>query len=94
MSLALHPIVVFGEKLIAQNEANGSWDTKTQNQARQIYRLFGKLLLEQSLIEPAALEQSHFAQLVDLLAEVATSYGKSSKDDVRTTAELRAIGAG
>jgi integrase len=94
MSLALHPIVVFGEKLIAQNEANGSWDTKTQNQARQIYRLFGKLLLELSLIEPAALEQSHFAQLVDLLAEVATSYGKSSKDDVRTTAELRAIGAG
>jgi integrase len=94
MSLALHPIVVFGENLIAQNDANGSWSTKTQNQARQIYRLFGKLLLEQSVIRAEVLEQSHFAQLVDLLAEVATSYGKSSKDDVRTTAELRAIGAG
>ncbi len=94
VSLEMHPIVVFGEKLIAQNLADDSWDTKTRKQARQIFRLFGKLLLEQSVIRAEALEQSHFAQLVDLLAAVATSYGKSSKDDSRTTAELRAIGAG
>ena len=94
VTLEMHPVVVFGEKLIKQNADNLSWDTKAQRQARQIFRLFGKLLLEQSLVEPAALQQNHFAQLVDLLSAVATSYGKSAKDEGRTTAELRAIGAG
>jgi integrase len=93
MPLEAHPIIAFGERLVAQNEANASWDAKTRKQARQISRLFGKLLWEQNVVRLETLEQRHFAQLVGLLSEVATSYGKSPKDDARSTRELRAIGA-
>ena len=58
LSLEMHPVVVFGEKLIAQNRDD--WDTKAQRQARQIFRLFGKLLLEQEFVEPAALAAKPF----------------------------------
>ncbi len=91
--LDAHPIIAFGEKLVKQNQDNESWDEKTRKQARQIFRLFGKLLWEQDVVRLEALEQRHFAQLMGLLAEVATSYGKSTKDDERSTRELRAIGA-
>ena len=93
LKLDEHPIVVSGEKLIARNQLNGVWDTKTLKQARQTYHLFGKLLIEQGVVRVEALAQRHFAELADLLSEVATSYGKSAKDDQRSTAELRAIGA-
>ena len=93
ITLDEHPFVVFGEKLITRNGKSSDWDEKTQRQARQIYRLFGKLLLEQSLVDLTDLRQSHFGLLQDLLASVAKSYGKSSKDELRTTAQLRAIGA-
>jgi hypothetical protein len=89
--LDAHPTIVFGEKLVIQNEE--SWDTKTRKQARQIFRLFGKMLWEQNVIRLEALEQRHFAQLMGLLAEVATSYGESPKDETRSTRELKAIGA-
>lgn len=91
--LDAHPIIAFGEKLIAKNQHSQDWDTKTGRQARQIFRLFGKLLWEKKVIRLEELEQHHFANLVELLSEVATSYGKSPKDELRTTAELREIGA-
>jgi hypothetical protein len=59
--LDAHPIIIFGEKLVAQNETNHSWDEKTRKQARQIFRLFGKMLWEQNVIRLEALEQRHFA---------------------------------
>jgi integrase len=93
ITLDEHPFVASGEKLIKKNERSGDWDEKTQRQARQIYRLFAKLLVEQSLVDLAELRQSHFGALDDLLASVAKSYGKSPKDELRTTAQLRAIGA-
>lgn len=51
------------------------------------------MLWEENVLQLEALEQRHFAQLMGLLAEVATSYGKSPKDEARSTRELRAIGA-
>jgi hypothetical protein len=87
-----HPNIVLGEKLIAKN-AKSAWDVKGQRQARQIYRLFARLLHENRVFDIASIRQSHFAALEDLLGSVATSYGKSPHDNDRSLAELRAIGA-
>jgi integrase len=78
--------------LIAKNQPSEDWDVKTCRQARQIFRLLGKLLWEKNVIRLEELAQHHFAGLVELLGEVATSYGKSPKDELRSTAELRDIG--
>jgi hypothetical protein len=86
-----HPAVLLGAKLIEKNKK--IWDPKTQRQTAQIYALLAKILIEQSVFEIADVRQSHFADLDDLLANVAKSYGKSPKDLTRTTTELRAIGA-
>ncbi|WP_158806909.1 DUF6538 domain-containing protein [Beijerinckia sp. L45] len=86
-----HPVVVLGAKLIAKNAK--IWDVKTQRQAGQIYALLAKVLSEQGVFEIGDLRQSHFADLDDLLANVAKSYGKSPQDQFRTTAQLRAVGA-
>lgn len=88
-----HPVVVFGEAMIAARTRDGTWDEKTCRQARQIFALFAKLLLENELVEIGDLRQSHFAELVGLLRSVSPSYGKSPKDGERSTDELRAIGA-
>jgi hypothetical protein len=94
LTLAEHPVVVFGERFTADKTKRGDWDEKAQRQARQIYRLLGKLLIERGVVEPRTLAQRHFAELVDLLGSVAKSYGKSPKDEFRAIAQLRAIGAG
>lgn len=88
-----HPIIVFGEQMIAARARDDNWDFKTQVQARQIFVLFAKLLFENGLTEVANLRQGHLADLVGLLRAVSPSYGKSPKDRGRTTAELRAVGA-
>lgn len=88
-----HPIVSFGEAMIAGRARDETWDAKTQHQARQIFALFAKLLAENGLIRVTDLRQSHFAELVDLLRSVSPSYGKSPRDLDRSTAELREIGA-
>lgn len=88
-----HPIIAFGEAMIAGRARDETWDAKTQHQARQIFALFAKLLAENSLIRVTDLRQSHFAELVDLLRSVSPSYGKSPRDAERSTAELREIGA-
>lgn len=87
-----HPIVAFGEAMIAGRARDETWDAKTQHQARQIFALFAKLLAENGLIRVTDLRQSHFAELVDLLRSVSPSYGKSPRDADRSTAELREIG--
>ena len=92
-SIEHHPVVVFGEAMIAARARDEDWDTKTQVQARQIFALFAKLLFENGLLDLANLRQSHLADLVGLLRAVSPSYGKSPKDQHRTTIELRAIGA-
>ena len=91
LSPAAHPIAILGGQLVKKNAT--VWDVKTQRQAAQIYGLLAKLLCENDVYEICELRQSHFAALDDLFASVAKSYGKSSKDEARTTAELRAIGA-
>ncbi len=88
-----HPIIAFGEAMIAGRARDETWDAKTQHQARQIFALFAKLLAENGLIRVNDLRQSHFAELVDLLRSVSPSYGKSPRDAERSTAELREIGA-
>ena len=88
-----HPILTFGEAIIAGRARDETWDAKTQHQARQIFVLFAKLLAENGLIAVTDLRQSHFAALVDLLRSVSPSYGKSPRDADRSTAELREIGA-
>ncbi len=88
-----HPVVTLGEKLIAKHQADGAWDVKTQKQARQIFRVLGKMLAEQAVTKVESLTQRHFADLVDILSEIPTSYGKSPKDENRTLEELRALGA-
>ncbi|MCY1644065.1 DUF6538 domain-containing protein [Methylorubrum sp. SL192] len=93
VSLENHPVIEFGEAMIAARARDEDWDTKTQVQARQIFTLFAKLLFENNLVDVADLRQSHFADLVGLLRAVSPSYGKSPKDQNRTTAELRAVGA-
>lgn len=90
---AHHPIVVLGEAMIAARGRDENWDAKTQNQARQIYALFAKLLLERGLVDVEDLRQRHFADLVGFLRAISPSYGKSPNDPARTTAELVAIGA-
>jgi integrase len=89
----MHPIIAFGEAMIAGRARDETWDAKTQHQARQIFALFAKLLVENGLIRVTDLRQSHFAELVDLLRSVSPSYGKSPRDAERSTAELREIGA-
>ncbi|CAO4135486.1 hypothetical protein OFEAOIEE_LOCUS3230 [Methylorubrum extorquens] len=88
-----HPIVEFGEAMIAGRTRDETWDAKTQHQARQIFALFAKLLSENRLIRVTDLRQSHFAEFVDLLRSISPSYGKSPRDAGRSTAELREIGA-
>lgn len=90
---APHPIVTFGEAMIAGRARDETWDAKTQHQARQIFALFAKLLSENGLVRVSDLRQSHFAELIDLLRSVSSSYGKSPRDADRSTAELRDIGA-
>ncbi|NEU15072.1 tyrosine-type recombinase/integrase, partial [Methylobacterium sp. BTF04] len=92
-TLGHHPVIVYGEAMIAARARDEDWDSKTQVQARQIFTLFAKLLLENGLIDLGDLRQSHLADLVGLLRAVSPSYGKSPNDQHRATAELRAIGA-
>ncbi|MFK5599172.1 DUF6538 domain-containing protein [Methylobacterium sp. HMF5984] len=92
-SLDNHPVIVFGEAMMAARARDEDWDIKTQVQARQIFALFAKLLFETGILDVADLRQSHLADLVGLLRAVSPSYGKSPKDQHRTTVELRTIGA-
>lgn len=93
ISLNHHPMVVLGEAMISARGRDENWDVKTQHQARQIFRLFAKLLIEHGLVKVEDLRQRHLADLVGLLRAVSPSYGKSPYDQHRTTAELVAIGA-
>jgi hypothetical protein len=80
---AHYPIVVLGEAMIAARGRDENWDAKTQNQARQIYTLFAKLLLERGLVVVEDLRQRHFADLVgtEIRADILGHGGKGETDE-------------
>jgi integrase len=93
ISFETHPIFIASEKMIADNKEHKIWREKGQLQARQTYRLFVMLLLEQKVHSIEALRQEHFSAFKDMLGQFATVYGKSSRDKTRSLEELREIGA-
>lgn len=83
----------FTEKLIAANAKQEHWDDKTQRQVRNISKLFVKFMLQDQRIEDLHLvDKAHVAAFVDFLSlEIYVHYGKSSADEDRSIAELRAV---
>ena len=87
-------IVAVGEKLIAVRAKDESWDAKTQKQARQIYKLTQRFMVEVHKLDGglASLNQKHFASLVKFLRdEIYKHHGKSERDHNRSISELRKI---
>ena len=62
-------IVVIGEKLIEARNEDENWCEKTQRQARQIYKLMRRFMIEEQKLDGAltSLAQEHVAAFVDFL---------------------------
>ena len=89
-------IVAVGEKLVAKRAKDENWSEKTQKQARQIYKLMRRFMIEERELNGglASLAQEDLAAFVDFLAnKIYKHYGKSLRDEDRTIAELLAIAA-
>ncbi len=88
-------IVAIGEKLIAVRAKDENWDKKTQRQARQIYKLLRRFMVEEYEFDGlASMRQTHLAAFVGFLRdEIYKHHGKSRRDDCRNIAELRTIAA-
>jgi hypothetical protein len=89
-------IVTIGEGLIRVRGKDKRWDGKTQTQARQLYALMDRFLVEECNVpRVAALNQQHLAKFVAFLRhDIYKFYGRSSKDAQRSIEELRSLAAG
>lgn len=88
-------IIAIGEKLIAVRAKDENWDEKTQRQARQIYELLRRFMVEKYEFDGlASLSQTHLASFVTFLqTEIYKHHGKSERDHSRSIEELRKIAA-
>ena len=88
-------IVAIGEKLIAVRAKDENWDEKTQRQARQVYELLRRFMVEEYEFDGlASLCQTHLAAFVAFLRdEIYKHHGKSERDHGRSITELRRIAA-
>jgi integrase len=88
-------IIAIGEKLIAVRAKDENWDEKTQRQARQIYELVRRCMVEEYEFDGlTSLSQTHLASFVTFLqTEIYKHHGKSERDHSRTIEELRKIAA-
>jgi hypothetical protein len=88
-------IIAIGEKLIAVRAKDENWDEKTQRQARQIYELVRRFMVEEYEFDGlTSLSQTHLASFVTFLqTEIYKHHGKSERDHSRTIDELRKIAA-
>jgi hypothetical protein len=91
--LATTKFLKFADNVVAENAKGGHWDDKTQRQVTSISKLFVKFMLQdQNVHDLNSVNGTHFGAFVEFLRfEIYVNYGKSSKDDDRTIAELRAV---
>jgi integrase len=89
-------IVTIGEDLVRERGKDKRWDGKMQTQARQLYALMDRFLVEECDVRGiAALTQQHLAKFVTFLRhDIYKFYGRSSMDAQRRIDELRALAAG
>lgn len=93
-SLPIAEFSKFAEEVIQLNAKDEIWEGKTQRQARSISNLFIKFMLEEQRVNDLnALAQHHVGKFVNFMRlDVYRHYGKSTRDEHRSIAELRAIG--
>jgi integrase len=76
------------KKRVQDNE----WDEKTARQAKFIFSLFGRYMAEVfSITDLFALRQNHLADFDGFLRSLHSNFGKSTKDNARSIAEIRLI---
>lgn len=88
-------IELVGEALISRRIKDGNWTEKTARQAAQIYALLFRFAKEIFGIETiGTLRQAHLAAFAHFLCfELYKHAGKSIRDELRSIAELKEIGA-
>jgi len=75
-------------KRVQDNE----WDDKTARQARFIFNLFGRYMIEVfGITDLSIVRQSHLADFDGFLRALHSNFGKSTKDAARSIADIRII---
>ncbi len=94
-SIQVNELLNFAEGIIASKQKDELWDEKTQRQVRSIAGLLVKFLLQDQRVEDLSrVSQENLASFVDFLRQdIYKHYGRSSRDERRTIAELRDIAA-
>jgi integrase len=80
------------ETFVRRQLQDEHWDEKTARQARFIFALFARFMLEEvGITDLVTVRQSHLVRFDDFLRGLHSNFGKSTQDPTRTIKEIQAL---